>query len=482
MVRAWAVTLLTDAPSTNAAEVRLRANFPEMAASEPAAPVRLALASGLARLSAAEVWPLAEALALRGEDAQDRYIPGMIWYGLAPHVASNEARALALAARSPLPLLADSVVWYVAREPAGREALTAALPSVATNRRARVLELFAYAVAGRGLVAPPAGWAKAKALLATDVAAVDRLQDLSAAFGDPEALAKLRAVLADRQAPEKQRRAALAFLDKASDAASAPAFAALLDEPAFRKAAIPLVGRFGDTAGIERLLALLPTAKTDDQVLIANTLAGRRATARAWLDAIANGRVPKTTITALQARQIANLGDAELAKRLGDIWGRVSASSEAGRASAARYRKLFDEAPKWSHKVGDGEAVFAKVCAACHAINGKGGNLGPDLGGAARHGAAYFIDNIVEPNAVIGEAFQLNVLTLQDGSVVSGMVTEDADSFTVRMAGGVGQTIRKADVKKREVLEQSMMPPGLLDTLPEKDVVDLLKYLTTDHP
>lgn len=484
MVRAWAVTLLTDAPATDAAAVRLRATFPDLAKREASAPVRLALASGLARLPAAEVWPLAGALALRGEDAQDRYIPGLLWYGLAPHVASNEARALDLAARSPLPLFADSVVWYVAREPVGREALVAALPSFATNRRARVLELFAYALEGRGLVAPPSGWNETKRLLAQDAtpAGRDHLQGLSAAFGDPEALAQLRALLGDRKAPEKQRRAALAFLDKASDAAAAPAFAALLDEPAFRTAAIPLVGRVGDAAGIERLLTLLPGAKTEEQVLIANTLAGRRATAQAWLDAIAAGRVPKTTITALQARQIANLGDAELAKRLGEVWGRVNASSEAGRASAARYRKLFDEAPKWAHKAGDGEAVFAKLCAACHAINGKGGNLGPDLGGAARHGAAYFIDNIVEPNAVIGEAFQLNVLTLQDGTVASGMVTEDAETFTVRVAGGVGRTVRKADVKKREVLEQSMMPPGLLDTLPEKEVVDLLKYLTTDHP
>ncbi|NIP95154.1 MAG: hypothetical protein GWO24_17590, partial [Akkermansiaceae bacterium] len=40
--------------------------------------------------------------------------------------------------------------------------------------------------------------------------------------------------------------------------------------------------------------------------------------------------------------------------------------------------------------------------------------------------------------------------------------------------------IPMGEIKSRQVLQQSMMPAGLLDTLTEKEVVDLLKLLTTE--
>jgi hypothetical protein len=51
----------------------------------------------------------------------------------------------------------------------------------------------------------------------------------------------------------------------------------------------------------------------------------------------------------------------------------------------------------------------------------------------------------------------------------------------VRAAGGVSQTVKKSDVKSRQVLEVSMMPVGLLDALPQKEVIDLIKFLTTER-
>lgn len=344
------------------------------------------------------------------------------------------------------------------------------------------MELLAFALDGRGLVAPPGSWNEVKAKLSADAAPeqAEALERLRVIFGDREAIARLRAVLADRKAGAKKRHDALAFLDKANDIESLPIFIELLAEAGFRKESIPLVGRMGGPAAAPRLIAALAQADAEERVLIANTLSGRPQLARALLEEIRAGRADRSIITALQARQISNLGDAELTKLLGEAWGKVNVTTEAGRQAAEKYKKLYHEAPKWAHEMKDGELAFTKVCAACHAINGKGGNLGPDLGGAWRSGAAYFIENIVEPNAVVGEAYQLNILTLNDGAVVSGMVHESGDTLTVTAAAGVSQTVKKADVKTRQVLEQSVMPMGLLDVLPQKEVIDLIKYLTTE--
>ena len=42
---------------------------------------------------------------------------------------------------------------------------------------------------------------------------------------------------------------------------------------------------------------------------------------------------------------------------------------------------------------------------------------------------------------------------------------------------GVSVIIAKADIKTREKLAQSLMPPGLLEALPERQAIELLKFL-----
>jgi len=39
--------------------------------------------------------------------------------------------------------------------------------------------------------------------------------------------------------------------------------------------------------------------------------------------------------------------------------------------------------------------------------------------------------------------------------------------------------VAKADIKDHQKLAQSLMPPGLLEALPEPKVIELLKFLTS---
>jgi hypothetical protein len=40
-------------------------------------------------------------------------------------------------------------------------------------------------------------------------------------------------------------------------------------------------------------------------------------------------------------------------------------------------------------------------------------------------------------------------------------------------------SIPKGDVKSREKLPQSLMPPGLLESMSEREALELLKFLST---
>jgi hypothetical protein len=107
-VRAWAVRLLVE---ERRASEGVAAKLAEMARRDDSAAVRLALASALQRLPAAQRWPVAEALAGRGEDAGDANLPLMIWYGIEPLVAGDPDRAAGLLTKARIPLVRQ----YIAR-------------------------------------------------------------------------------------------------------------------------------------------------------------------------------------------------------------------------------------------------------------------------------------------------------------------------------------------------------------------------------
>ena len=47
------------------------------------------------------------------------------------------------------------------------------------------------------------------------------------------------------------------------------------------------------------------------------------------------------------------------------------------------------------------------------------------------------------------------------------------------MVGGSEVVLRKDEIVKRQILEQSMMPAGLFDAIPETDVAALVAYLAS---
>ncbi len=75
-----------------------------------------------------------------------------------------------------------------------------------------------------------------------------------------------------------------------------------------------------------------------DRPPVITALVTRTAWARALLEAIAAGKVPRTDVTAFHARQIHNLNDADLNKRLAEVWGDLRESPEGIKQLIAKLR------------------------------------------------------------------------------------------------------------------------------------------------
>ena len=145
----------------------------------------------------------------------------------------------------------------------------------------------------------------------------------------------------------------------------------------------------------------------------------------------------------------------------------------------AKYKGLLTDDALAKANVGKGRAIFERTCIACHTLYGSGGNVGPDITGSNRGNLDYILTEIINPNEVMQESYQVVNVNTRDGRDLSGIVAaEDAQQLTLRL---VGQDIliAKSEILSREKSRISMMPEGLLNSLTTEEVRDLLAYLRT---
>jgi uncharacterized repeat protein (TIGR03806 family) len=123
-------------------------------------------------------------------------------------------------------------------------------------------------------------------------------------------------------------------------------------------------------------------------------------------------------------------------------------------------------------------------CIQCHRFAGEGGSVGPDLSGVGRRlSLPDLLESIVLPSKVITEGYATTEIETKAGELVSGRIEREDDRVVVMRPPTATEemiTILKTDIRRRELSKISNMPTGILDTLDEAQVLDLLAYLISD--
>ena len=130
-----------------------------------------------------------------------------------------------------------------------------------------------------------------------------------------------------------------------------------------------------------------------------------------------------------------------------------------------------------------GRALFAAAsCYACHRYNNEGGAVGPDLSGVSgRFGVRDLIESIIVPSKVISDQYGAVTIATTDGKVVTGRIMNlHGDNITINTnmldpSAQVNVNVNKIEENRPSTI--SMMPEGLLSTLNEDEVSDLVAYL-----
>ena len=144
--------------------------------------------------------------------------------------------------------------------------------------------------------------------------------------------------------------------------------------------------------------------------------------------------------------------------------------------------------------VGDGQAgknIFfdstqPKSCQACHAVDGVGASIGPDLSAVATRAPKELFLSIILPHDKVEPRYLSTRLTLADGDKLVGLAKQEREDevelYDVTELPAVLRTVQKKNIVKRESLNESPMPRDYSSIYTMKQLLDLVTYLKSTDP
>jgi putative membrane-bound dehydrogenase-like protein len=294
-------------------------------------------------------------------------------------------------------------------------------------------------------------------------------------------LARSSALARDGNAPADQRLAAIALLGHTDDASAGETLEALLapQNPAdIQLTAVRAIAQLRDGAAAARLVdprrwqaftaqlreAVLSALLSDDQQTVS------------LLDAIEGGAIPATALSPSRRSRLMNHRDAGVQKRAKVLFAAVESGDRMQayeRVRAAVIGRPADAAR--------GRQVFVAHCAPCHAVDGAGGQVGPDLSGIRNQPADAILLHVMIPDYEISAGYQAYVVETRDGQTLVGRLESEApNSVTLRDGASRQHVILRSSVVSMTASAQSLMPPELERAVPEPQMADLIAYLKAD--
>jgi putative heme-binding domain-containing protein len=262
--------------------------------------------------------------------------------------------------------------------------------------------------------------------------------------------------------------------------ARAAALAAALADPSLPDVSRPRIGYAitvkSDSEYLDNLREIMKRSPTRLQATLAETLTGDTAGASALLSLIESGyATPRLLQIPNIANKLAALKNADLDKRTAAITARMPAANSILEALIIDRRRAF---PAANTNLERGEAMFAKHCAACHQLGGKGTVIGPQLDGIGNRGLDRLLEDILDPNRNVDVAFRTTTLRLTDGRIVSGLVRrEEGTQLILADAQGKEFTVAKTEIDQQQKTELSLMPANVGEVLSTEEFFDLAAYL-----
>jgi putative membrane-bound dehydrogenase-like protein len=517
-VRRWTVRLLGDERNVSSA---LSKRLAGLAQSDPDAGVRSQLACTARRLPAKDCLPIVRAILERNVDGKDPHIPLLLWWAVEAHAIGARDQVLKLFATPEAwkaPLVRDVILERLIRRyaaegsEAGYTACARLLASAPATERGQVVTALDQGLQNRpvgqrknsgtlfreqgGVEKPSAPGtvleAKLPLALAEQLGALwkDDTKDvtlirLCARLGRQPAQDRAVALATDTEAPQETR---LALVQTLAEVGKPSCVASLLklvdaDEPeALQLAAVGALQRFEGEEIAAALLRHYPKMSARLRSRTTEVLLSRKTWADAFLHEIDAGHLAAKDVTIEQLRVVALHKDRSLDDLVRKYWGNIQPGTPEEKL--AEMRRLSNDLRAGSGTPSAGRELFAKHCASCHKLFGKGdSSVGPDLTHANRQDRDYLLASIVDPSAVVRKEYLAYIVQTTDGRFLTGLIAEQTPSVVTLLDAKNQRTkIARDKIESMQESPVSLMPENLLKELKPQELRDLFSYLQSDQP
>jgi putative membrane-bound dehydrogenase-like protein len=194
--------------------------------------------------------------------------------------------------------------------------------------------------------------------------------------------------------------------------------------------------------------------------------------AERMIEAVERGRVPASEIDPVTRDSLRRLNAPRLRERVARV---LEASAPGDRRDVVRrYEPALTSRPDPSR----GPELFARHCQSCHARNGQGPKVGPDLASVAGRPEADLLVAILDPSREVAPDGLGVVVVTTRGTTLTGLLAEETPAAVrLRRPDGLDEVIPRQEVESLRSTGRSLMPDGLEQVLTPRDLADLIAYL-----
>ncbi|MEO1998785.1 MAG: HEAT repeat domain-containing protein, partial [Planctomycetaceae bacterium] len=359
-VRAWTVRLMCDDHRVGDA---FAGHMAEMALNEGYVDVRSQLACSARRLPAGQAMAILKGLVTHDEDVADPHLPLLLWWVLEAQAERDREQVLKFFSDPQIwelalvkKFLVERVIKRYAMAGSRLDLLTCArLLNAAPDRKQSglLMKSFEQAFQGRSLVDLPTEL----------VAAINKAGGASLALqvrqGESAAIMKALRAVANPQVDLQERLNLIQVFGEIRLPACEPVLLKLLQsnqDSRLTRGVLSALGAFDDGRIAEIVLQRVPTLKPDERRAAEVLLSSRRAWGRKFMDAVEQGKLPRTEVSQAAIRRMLLHDDPGLKARVRKIWGDIQ--GETTEEMRARIRDLSDVIDDGSGNPYQGRSLF----------------------------------------------------------------------------------------------------------------------------
>jgi putative membrane-bound dehydrogenase-like protein len=236
-------------------------------------------------------------------------------------------------------------------------------------------------------------------------------------------------------------------------------------------AALDVLSQRGGGTVYEQLLAdwesLTPTLKTN----LLSKLMQRETGMKLLLTAVKNNTIAASEISPSHQQRFLQHTDEAVRKEAEEVFGQPTSRAEI-LTSLKRALTIYGDAEA-------GRPLFKKHCSQCHQINKEGFEVGPDLTAITNRSPAALFVSILDPNAAVEDKFLQYIAVTEAGFTHTGrLVSESANSIVLEGAEKKRAEVLYTDLEILRSTGKSLMPEGLEKELNERQLADLIAYVS----